>query len=66
MPLCNIPLIEYTLEVLAISDVRDVFVVCTSHIEKIKAYFEYVVQKTAQLDEKCAILTLFYLDNLPG
>ncbi|KAI8332925.1 nucleotide-diphospho-sugar transferase [Chlamydoabsidia padenii] len=40
MPLCNIPLIEYTLEVLAISDVRDVFVVCTSHIEKIKAYFE--------------------------
>ncbi|ORX61897.1 hypothetical protein DM01DRAFT_1379780 [Hesseltinella vesiculosa] len=40
MPLCNIPLIEYTLEVLAISDVRDVFVVCSSHIDKIKAYFD--------------------------
>ncbi|KAI8145758.1 nucleotide-diphospho-sugar transferase [Fennellomyces sp. T-0311] len=40
MPLCNIPLIEYTLEVLAITDVQEVFVVCTSHIDKIKEYFE--------------------------
>ncbi|KAI8369361.1 nucleotide-diphospho-sugar transferase [Radiomyces spectabilis] len=40
MPLCNIPLIEYTLEMLAISDVQDVFVVCTSHIDKIKSYLE--------------------------
>ncbi|KAL0075184.1 nucleotide-diphospho-sugar transferase [Phycomyces blakesleeanus] len=40
MPLCNIPLIEYTLEVLAIADVVEVFIVCTSHIETIKAYFE--------------------------
>ncbi|KAI8086594.1 nucleotide-diphospho-sugar transferase [Halteromyces radiatus] len=40
MHLCNIPLIEYTLEVLAITDVRDVFIVCTSHIDKIKAYLE--------------------------
>lgn len=40
MPLCNTPLIEYTLEVLATSDVQDVFIVCTTHIEKIKSYFE--------------------------
>lgn len=40
MPLCNTPLIEYTLEVLATSDVQDVFIVCTTHIDKIKAYFE--------------------------
>ncbi|KAF7724273.1 hypothetical protein EC973_001174 [Apophysomyces ossiformis] len=42
MPLCNIPLIEYTLETVAASDVEDVFIVCTSHIEQIKNYFEQV------------------------
>ncbi|KAI8066716.1 nucleotide-diphospho-sugar transferase [Gongronella butleri] len=41
MPLCNIPLIEYTLEVLAISDVRDVFIVSSTHSDKIKAYFDH-------------------------
>ncbi|CDS06747.1 hypothetical protein LRAMOSA09274 [Lichtheimia ramosa] len=40
MPLCNVPLIEYTLEILALTDVQEVFVVCTSHIDKIKEYFE--------------------------
>ncbi|KAI9498624.1 nucleotide-diphospho-sugar transferase [Zychaea mexicana] len=40
MPLCNIPLIEYTLEALAITDVQEVFIVCTTHIDKIKEYFE--------------------------
>ena len=42
MPLCNTPLIEYTLEILAITDVAEVFVICTNHIDKIKEYFEYV------------------------
>lgn len=42
MPLCNVPLIEYTLEVLAVADVAEVFVVCTSHIDQIKEYFEQV------------------------
>ncbi|KAI7864603.1 nucleotide-diphospho-sugar transferase [Spinellus fusiger] len=41
MPLCNIPLIEYTLEVLATAVVEEVFIVCTSHIDTIKAYFEH-------------------------
>ncbi|CAO3660958.1 unnamed protein product [Rhizopus stolonifer] len=40
MPVCNIPVIEYTLEVLAAADIFEVFVVCTSHIDTIKAYFE--------------------------
>ena len=42
MPLCNTPLIEYTLEILAITDVAEVFIICTNHIDKIKEYFEYV------------------------
>ncbi|KAI9316229.1 nucleotide-diphospho-sugar transferase [Dichotomocladium elegans] len=41
MPLCNLPLIEYTLEILALINVQDVFVVCSSHIDKIKDYFEH-------------------------
>ncbi|KAI9243531.1 nucleotide-diphospho-sugar transferase [Sporodiniella umbellata] len=41
MPVCNIPAIEYTLEVLAAADIFEVFVVCTSHIDTIKAYFEH-------------------------
>lgn len=43
MPLCNVPLIEYTLEILATADVQEVFIVCTSHIDKIKEYFEQVL-----------------------
>ncbi|CEI93887.1 hypothetical protein RMCBS344292_08113 [Rhizopus microsporus] len=40
MPICNIPAIEYTLEVLAAADIFEVFIVCTSHIDAIKSYFE--------------------------
>ncbi|KAI8646086.1 hypothetical protein BD408DRAFT_410645 [Parasitella parasitica] len=40
MPICNIPLIEYTMELLATVDILEVFVVCTTHIDAIKAYFE--------------------------
>ncbi|KAI8991766.1 hypothetical protein BDF20DRAFT_904238 [Mycotypha africana] len=40
MPLCNIPLIEYTLELLSTVDVFEVFIVCTTHIDAIKNYFE--------------------------
>ncbi|CAO3668495.1 hypothetical protein G6F70_008717 [Rhizopus microsporus] len=40
MPICNIPAIEYTLEVLAAADIFEVFIVCTSHIDAIKSYFD--------------------------
>ncbi|KAG2230933.1 hypothetical protein BDF21DRAFT_357966 [Thamnidium elegans] len=40
MPLCNIPLIEYTLELLATVDIFEVLIVCTTHIDTIKTYFE--------------------------
>lgn len=42
MPLCNIPLIEYTMELLATAHIFEVFIVCTTHIDAIKNYFEYV------------------------
>ncbi|KAJ3299908.1 hypothetical protein HK104_006059 [Borealophlyctis nickersoniae] len=38
MPLANVPLIEYTLEFLALSGVQEVFVVCCAHSEAIKDY----------------------------
>ncbi|KAG1000464.1 hypothetical protein G6F57_001436 [Rhizopus arrhizus] len=41
MPVCNIPVIEYTLEVLAAADIFEVLVVCTSHVDAIKSYFEH-------------------------
>lgn len=46
MPVCNIPLIEYTMELLATVDIFEVFIVCTTHIDAIKAYFEYVPAHT--------------------
>ncbi|KAJ3056056.1 hypothetical protein HK097_008293 [Rhizophlyctis rosea] len=38
LPLANVPLIEYTLEFLAVSGVQEVFVVCCAHSDKIKEY----------------------------
>ncbi|KAI7903357.1 uncharacterized protein BX663DRAFT_453878 [Cokeromyces recurvatus] len=40
MPLCNVPLIEYTMELLATIDVFEVLIVCSTHIDAIKTYFE--------------------------
>ncbi|KAI9478110.1 MAG: hypothetical protein EXX96DRAFT_237454 [Benjaminiella poitrasii] len=40
MPLCNIPLIEYTMELLATVDIFEVLIVCSTHIDAIKNYFE--------------------------
>ncbi|KAI3406789.2 GCD6 [Candida oxycetoniae] len=40
LPLVNIPLIEYTLEFLVNADINEVFLVCTSHSEKIQEYIE--------------------------
>ncbi|KAI8825610.1 nucleotide-diphospho-sugar transferase [Fimicolochytrium jonesii] len=38
LPLVNVPLIEYTLECLAISGVQEVFIVCKAKSEEIKKY----------------------------
>ncbi|KAG2171432.1 hypothetical protein INT43_009093 [Umbelopsis isabellina] len=40
LPVCNVPLIEYTLEFLAISGVQEVFVIATMHAEQIKAHID--------------------------
>ncbi|KAJ2958430.1 hypothetical protein NQZ79_g5982 [Umbelopsis isabellina] len=40
LPVCNVPLIDYTLEFLAISGVQEVFVIATMHAEQIKAHIE--------------------------
>ncbi|KAI0475461.1 nucleotide-diphospho-sugar transferase [Xylariaceae sp. FL0804] len=38
LPLANVPLIEYTLEFLAMNGVQDVFIYCGSHHEQIERY----------------------------
>ncbi|ORZ38414.1 nucleotide-diphospho-sugar transferase [Catenaria anguillulae PL171] len=38
LPLCNVPLIEYTLELLAVANVQEVFIVCCAHSDTIKQY----------------------------
>ncbi|KAJ2787331.1 translation initiation factor eIF-2B epsilon subunit, GEF [Coemansia interrupta] len=40
LPLCNVPMIEYTLEFLASSGVNETLVVCKSHAEAIKTYIK--------------------------
>ncbi|KAJ1821296.1 translation initiation factor eIF-2B epsilon subunit, GEF, partial [Coemansia sp. RSA 2599] len=40
LPLCNVPMIEYTLEFLASSGVNETLVVCKSHAEAVKAYIK--------------------------
>ncbi|KAF9929030.1 hypothetical protein FBU30_001939 [Linnemannia zychae] len=38
LPLCNVPLISYTFEFLAVAGVQEIFVFCCSHSDKVKAY----------------------------
>ncbi|CAG8439895.1 7381_t:CDS:10 [Ambispora gerdemannii] len=38
LPLCNTPLIEYTLEFLAVAGVQEVVLFCREHVDQIKAY----------------------------
>ncbi|CAG8532351.1 1214_t:CDS:10 [Funneliformis caledonium] len=38
LPLCNTPLIEYTLEFLAVAGVQEVYLFCREHSEKVKNY----------------------------
>ncbi|KAJ2455527.1 translation initiation factor eIF-2B epsilon subunit, GEF, partial [Coemansia sp. RSA 2337] len=38
LPLCNVPMIEYTLEFLAASGVSEAILICKSHSEKLQAY----------------------------
>ncbi|KAI0973828.1 eIF4-gamma/eIF5/eIF2-epsilon [Xylaria arbuscula] len=40
LPLANIPLIEYTLEFLAMNDVQEVFIYCGAHSEQIENYIQ--------------------------
>ena len=40
LPLVNRPLIDYTVEFLAVAGVQEIFVLCCSHADKIKAHLE--------------------------
>ncbi|KAI0220812.1 translation initiation factor eIF-2B epsilon subunit, GEF [Massospora cicadina] len=38
LPLCNVPLIEYTFELLVLSAVKEIFVLSCSHADKVREY----------------------------
>ncbi|KAI8324060.1 nucleotide-diphospho-sugar transferase [Martensiomyces pterosporus] len=38
LPLCNVPMVEYTLEFLASSGVDETYLVCQAHSDKLRAY----------------------------
>ncbi|KAJ1989790.1 translation initiation factor eIF-2B epsilon subunit, GEF [Dimargaris cristalligena] len=38
LPLCNVPLIEYTFELLAIAGIEEIFIFCCIHAQKVKDY----------------------------
>ncbi|KAI0318651.1 nucleotide-diphospho-sugar transferase [Amylostereum chailletii] len=40
LPICNAPLLDWTLESLALAGVQEVFVICRSHADQIKAAIE--------------------------
>ncbi|ODV98275.1 hypothetical protein PACTADRAFT_48064 [Pachysolen tannophilus NRRL Y-2460] len=40
LPLCNVPLIEYTLEFLAKAGVDEVYLMCCSHADKVQTYID--------------------------
>ncbi|KAF9363160.1 hypothetical protein BGX34_004747 [Mortierella sp. NVP85] len=38
LPLCNVPLISYTFEFLAVAGVQEIYVFCCAHSDKVKAF----------------------------
>ena len=38
LPICNVPIIEYTLELLVTAGVKDLYIVCSAHADKIQEY----------------------------
>ncbi|OZJ02026.1 hypothetical protein BZG36_05388, partial [Bifiguratus adelaidae] len=38
MPVCNVPVIEYTLELLAVADIKEVSVICKSQADAVREY----------------------------
>ncbi|KAF9906888.1 hypothetical protein BX616_000581 [Lobosporangium transversale] len=48
LPLCNVPLISYTFEFLAVAGVQEIYVFCCSHSEKVKDYVKQY-EKTSNM-----------------
>lgn len=42
LPICNAPLLDWTLESLALAGVQEIFVICRSHADQVKATIAYV------------------------
>eukprot|EP00043_Microstomoeca_roanoka_P007540 m.72633 g.72633 ORF g.72633 m.72633 type:complete len:754 (-) comp13863_c0_seq1:333-2594(-) len=55
LPLCNVPLIDYVLGLLASNGVSEVFVVACSHAESIHAHLESVSPKYKSMKINCIV-----------
>ncbi|KAI0097534.1 eIF4-gamma/eIF5/eIF2-epsilon [Nemania sp. FL0031] len=59
LPLANTPLIEYTLEFLAMNDVQDVFIYCGAHHEQIEHYIHN--SRWSPISRSCPFSTLEFI-----
>ncbi|KCV71608.1 hypothetical protein H696_01026 [Fonticula alba] len=53
LPLANVPIIEYTLESLAMAGVQEVFLVCSMHVSQIRKYL-----KSSRWDETTSLMRI--------
>ncbi|KAJ1921737.1 translation initiation factor eIF-2B epsilon subunit, GEF [Mycoemilia scoparia] len=49
LPICNVPMLEYTLEFMATSGVQEVYLFCKSHMEKIKEYLKGYIKRKGKV-----------------
>ncbi|RUP09755.1 hypothetical protein BC936DRAFT_140066, partial [Jimgerdemannia flammicorona] len=65
LPLCNAPLLNYTLEFLAVSGIQEVFIFCTAHADQIRQYLEYVSLLAAPIktynSSNCSIINSIFI-----
>lgn len=53
LPLANVPMLEYSLEFLASSGVKEVILFCTHHVEQIEAFIRNDSQMAKRIDVRC-------------
>lgn len=53
LPLANVPMLEYSLEFLVSSGVKEVILFCTHHVEQIEAFIREKSQVAKRIDVQC-------------
>ncbi|KAJ1866333.1 translation initiation factor eIF-2B epsilon subunit, GEF [Coemansia sp. RSA 989] len=58
LPLCNVPMIEYTLEVLALSGVVETIILCKAHADKLVQYIKQSQWTRGHMQMKVVVRTV--------